>query len=70
MADLSPIRRFVDLTGGLAVISVARPDGQVASSLVNAGLVAHPTRDEEVVGLVLRGDARTWAPWPRASRAA
>jgi hypothetical protein len=58
MADLSPIRRFVDLTGGLAVISVARPDGQVASSLVNAGLVAHPTRDEEVVGLVVRGDAR------------
>lgn len=46
------------LTGGLAVISVARDGGRVASSLVNAGLVEHPCRDETVVGLVVRGDAR------------
>jgi PPOX class probable F420-dependent enzyme len=58
MADLTPIRRFVELTGGLAVLSVVRDDGQVASSLVNAGLVDHPGGGGAVVGLVVRGDAR------------
>jgi len=58
MADLAPIRRFVELTRGLAVASVARDDGHVASSLVNAGLVDHPTGGGEVVGFVVRADAR------------
>ena len=43
---------------GLAVISVARPDGTVASSVVNAGVLSHPVTGASAVGLVARGDSR------------
>jgi hypothetical protein len=55
--DLDLIERFVGQTGGLAVVSVVRDDGRVASSLVNAGIVAHPVTGERVVGLVVRSAA-------------
>jgi hypothetical protein len=58
MADLSPFAALVSGDRGLAVVSVARPDGTVAASVVNAGVLAHPLTGSPVVGVVARGDAR------------
>jgi hypothetical protein len=58
MADLAPFAALVAGDRGLAVVSVARPDGTVASSVVNAGVLAHPLTGSPVVGFVARGDAR------------
>ena len=69
MADIADLARFVEITGGLAVISVVRPDGEVASSLVNAGLLAHPVSGEQVVGFVVRAAARKVGHLRRAHRA-
>lgn len=41
--------------GGLAVVSTTRRDGSVQSSVVNAGVLAHPVSGQHVVGLVVRG---------------
>ena len=59
--DLDLVARVAGPTQWLAVFSVARGDGSVHSSLVNAGLLDHPTRGDRVVGLVVRGDARKLA---------
>lgn len=40
---------------GLVVISTLRRNGTIQSSLVNAGLLAHPTTGETVLGLVTAG---------------
>ncbi len=69
---MTGIEQFAALVGGdhgLAVVSVARPDGTVASSVVNAGVLSHPVTGAEVVGLVARGDARKLG-YLRASRRA
>jgi hypothetical protein len=58
MTDISQFAALVSGDGGLAVVSVARPDGTVASSVVNAGVLSHPVTGAAVVGLVARGDAR------------
>jgi len=39
------------------VASVVRPDGTVSSSVVNAGLLAHPVDGATVLGFVVRADA-------------
>ncbi len=58
MADLEKFAALVGGDHGLAVVSAARPDGTVASSVVNAGVLAHPLTGQPCVGLVARGDAR------------
>jgi len=55
MADLSTLQRLSAGDSGLATISVARSDGSVHSSVVNAGIMAHPVGGEAVVASVLRG---------------
>lgn len=40
---------------GLVVISTLRPNGTIQSSLVNAGVLAHPATGETVLGLVTAG---------------
>jgi hypothetical protein len=40
---------------GLCVLSLLRPSGTVAASVVNAGVLAHPLTGEPAVGLVARG---------------
>jgi PPOX class probable F420-dependent enzyme len=40
---------------GLVVVSTLRADGTIQSSLVNAGVIAHPETGEEVLALVIRG---------------
>jgi hypothetical protein len=57
-ADLDQVRRLGREEHGLVVVSVARPDGTVNTSVVNAGVLADPVTGEDVVGFVVRGDAR------------
>ncbi len=42
----------------LAVVSTVRADGSVQSSVVNAGIVAHPRSGEAVLGFVTYGRAK------------
>ena len=42
---------------GLVVISTLRPNGSIQSSLVNAGVLAHPATGETVLGLTIRAGA-------------
>ncbi len=55
--DLEPARRFLATDSGLCVVSLARPDGTVSSSVVNAGFLSHPTNDEIVLGFVVQAKA-------------
>jgi PPOX class probable F420-dependent enzyme len=55
MTDLSKFADIVPLDNGLCVISTIRRDGSVQSSVVNAGVLAHPVSGERVVGLVAAG---------------
>jgi len=66
MAD---VRRFVEADSGLAVVSFARPDGTVHSSLVNAGVMPHPVTGVESVALVIRGDTVKLRHWRARSGA-
>jgi len=61
MTGLSQFAGLVAGDHGLAVVSVARPDGSVASSVVNAGVLSHPVSGGQVVGIVARGDSRKLA---------
>jgi PPOX class probable F420-dependent enzyme len=55
---LDDVRRFVALDHGLAVVSVNRSDGGIASSVVNAGVLEHPLSHDPVAGFVVAGAAR------------
>ena len=63
---MEDVRRFVAADQGLAVVSFGRPDGSVHSSLVNAGVMAHPVTGDEVVALVVRGNSVKLRHWRRA----
>jgi PPOX class probable F420-dependent enzyme len=69
-ADLDLVRRLVVADHGLAVVSIARPDGSVHTSLVNAGVLDHPVTGAAVIGLVARGAAAKVALVRRTPRAA
>ena len=49
--------RLVPGDHGLVVVSTQRADGTIQSSVVNAGVIAHPVTGAQVVALVSRGDA-------------
>jgi PPOX class probable F420-dependent enzyme len=55
--DLTHVQRLLGLDLGLGVVSVARPDGTVASSFVNCGLFPHPVTDETTLAFVVRENA-------------
>ncbi|RSM85961.1 TIGR03618 family F420-dependent PPOX class oxidoreductase [Kibdelosporangium aridum] len=55
MTDLAKFTDLVPLDHGLCVISTLRADGSIQSSVVNAGVLKHPLRDEQVVGFVAVG---------------
>ena len=67
--DLAAYTRIAARDHGLAVVSTTRADGTVQSSLVNAGVLAHPVSGQEVVGLVVRAGARKLANLRRRPRA-
>ncbi len=58
MTTLADVDRLLALDHGLCVVSTARGDGTVQSSLVNAGVLPHPTSGTETLGFVARGRAR------------
>ncbi|MBA3417819.1 MAG: pyridoxamine 5'-phosphate oxidase family protein [Geodermatophilaceae bacterium] len=53
--DLDPVRRIVAQEDGLATVTVVRGDGTPHSSLVNAGVLDHPTSGRPVVAYVTYG---------------
>jgi hypothetical protein len=66
MADLELVRRLVAADNGLAVVSVARADSTVQTSLVNAGVLDHRIEGGPVIGFVARGDALKVRPVRRS----
>jgi PPOX class probable F420-dependent enzyme len=56
--DLDPVRRIVTEDHGLVGVAVVRADGTPHSSLVNAGVLAHPTKGHPVVGYVTYGPVK------------
>ena len=61
MSDLQDFARLVGRDHGLCVVSTLRPDSTIQSSVVNAGVLAHPLTGDPVVGLVARGHSRKLA---------
>ena len=61
MTDLKDFARLVGRDHGLCVVSTLRPDATIQSSVVNAGVLAHPVTGQPVVGLVARGHSRKLA---------
>jgi PPOX class probable F420-dependent enzyme len=58
MTDLAAFNALVPLDHGLVVVSTSRADGTIQSSVVNAGVLGHPTTGRPVVGLVAAGSSR------------
>jgi PPOX class probable F420-dependent enzyme len=58
MTTLADVARLLALDHGLCVVSTTRGDGTVQSSLVNAGVLPHPTSGTDVLGFVAQGRAR------------
>ncbi|TDZ45117.1 TIGR03618 family F420-dependent PPOX class oxidoreductase [Mycobacteroides franklinii] len=58
MTDISAFSELVALDHGLCVLSTARRDGSVQSSVINAGVMPHPRTGEPVVALVAAGGTR------------
>jgi PPOX class probable F420-dependent enzyme len=56
--DLEAVRHIVRKDSGLASVAVVRADGTPHSSLVNAGVLDHPTGGEPVVGYVTYGQVK------------
>ena len=70
MTDLSAFQALVPRDHGLAVVSTSRPDGTIQSSVVNAGVIDHPTSAHPVVAFVSAGSShrlRNLRARPRAS---
>jgi PPOX class probable F420-dependent enzyme len=61
MTDLAEFTGLVARDHGLAVVSTLRPDATISSSVVNAGVLAHPATGVQTVAFVSRGDARRLA---------
>lgn len=61
MTDLSPFSALIGQEHGLCVLSTLRGDGSIQSSVVNAGVLAHPLTGEQVVALVAIGGTRKLA---------
>jgi PPOX class probable F420-dependent enzyme len=55
LADVTEIGRQ---DGYLAVVSTLRSDGTIQSSVVNAGVLAHPVTGADVVGFVTYGKTK------------
>lgn len=58
MSDLDAFATLLPLDHGLVVVSTARADGTIQSSVVNAGVIGHPVRNQRVVAFVSAGSSR------------
>ena len=63
MATIDDFRRLVPGEHGLVTVSALRDNGTISSSVVNAGVLAHPLTGADVVGMVARGGTRKLAYW-------
>ena len=63
MANIEDFKKLVAGDHGLVVVSATRNDGTIASSVVNAGVLAHPVTGDAVVGMVIRGGVKKLAYW-------
>ena len=61
MTNLTGFARLIAAEHGLCVVSTARADSSVQSSVVNAGVLAHPVTGDEVIGFVVRPGTRKLA---------
>jgi PPOX class probable F420-dependent enzyme len=64
---LAEVRAYLADEHGLATVSTTQADGRVLSSVVNCGVMEHPTTGEPCVALVSRGDAARLAHLRRGS---
>ncbi|MGV0745316.1 TIGR03618 family F420-dependent PPOX class oxidoreductase [Mycolicibacterium sp. XJ870] len=58
MTEISAFAEMLSRDHGLCVLSTLRRDGGIQSSVVNAGVMAHPRTATPVVALVAIGGAR------------
>lgn len=58
MTDISTFADMLSRDHGLCVLSTLRGDGSIQSSVVNAGVMAHPRTCDPVVALVAIGGSR------------
>jgi PPOX class probable F420-dependent enzyme len=57
LPSLADLQALLEPEQGLVVVCTTRRDGGVQASVVNAGVLRHPRRAEEVVAFVARGGA-------------
>ncbi len=55
--NLEQMRRLLGAEHGLSVISLARRDGTISTSVVNAGLIEHPVNGTTTVAFAVRGES-------------
>jgi PPOX class probable F420-dependent enzyme len=70
MARLDQVRALAASETGLCVVSTTRDDGSPHATVVNAGVLPHPTQHHDVVGFVVRGNARKLDHFRRTGRCA
>ena len=58
MTTLSDAVALAKDESGLTVVSTVRADGSVQASLVNAGVLPHPSTTEPVLGFVTYGKVK------------
>jgi hypothetical protein len=56
--ELDEVRELAERESGLAVAVVYRRDGSAVTSVVNAGVLDHPTTGDPIIGFVVRGHAK------------
>ena len=61
MIDTSQFAQLVALDNGLSVVVTLRADGTPHATVVNAGVLLHPTTGASVVGFVAAGSSRKLA---------
>jgi PPOX class probable F420-dependent enzyme len=61
MPRLDQVRELAARESGLAVVFTIRDDGSAHASVVNAGVLCHPTTGEEVIGFAVRGPRKKLA---------
>jgi PPOX class probable F420-dependent enzyme len=69
MTDLADFAGLVAREHGLSVVSTLRADGTIASSVVNAGVLAHPVTGAPVIGFTTRRGAAKLARLRARTRA-
>jgi hypothetical protein len=58
MTTLDEVAGLAAKEHGLVVVSTARADGTIQSSLVNAGVMRHPMTDQPVLAFVTYGKVK------------